>query len=164
MNLAAKSVSESVVQSTEMVLPPDTNSLGNLFGGTLVSWVDRAAAVCAQRHSNRPVVTASIDDLHFISPVSLGWVVSIWASVNFVGRTSMEVGVRVDAENTTTQECVHAVTAYFTFVALGDGREPVPVPPLIVETVEEQRRFKEAQQRRQWRLERRAFFNKNNVK
>jgi acyl-CoA hydrolase len=95
--LKAKPVSASRVTMTQLVLPGHTNSLGSIFGGTVMSWVDIAAAICAQRHSNREVVTASVDELHFIAPVYKGWVVNLKASLNFVAKTSMEVGVRVDA-------------------------------------------------------------------
>lgn len=89
----SKSVSASRVVMTQLVLPSHTNSLGSIFGGTVMSWIDIAAAICAQRHSNKEVVTASIDELHFIAPVYKGWVVNLKASINFVSKTSMEVGV-----------------------------------------------------------------------
>lgn len=155
--MEAKKVSSSVVQMTEMVLPSHTNSLDSVFGGTIMSWIDIAGAICAQRHSNFPVVTASIDDLHFIAPVYKGWVVNLKASLNFTSRHSMEVGVRVDAENPITGEEFHTASAYLTFVALKNGK-PCEVPPVSPETPEEKRRYEGAKQRRAWRLERRATF------
>jgi len=150
--LAPKPVSESQIIMTEMVLPSDTNALGTIFGGKVVSLVDIAAAMAAGKHARSVVVTASIDALHFVSPVKLGEYVHIKASVNYAGRTSMEVGVRVDKENPLTGEMKHTATAYLTFVALdGDGK-PRIVPPLLVVTPEEKRRFQEAQKRREARI------------
>lgn len=142
---------------TELVLPTHTNALGNVFGGTVMSWMDIAAAIVAQRHSRSPVVTASVDDLHFIAPIKLGWVVNLKASVNLVGKSSMEVGVRVEAENPVTGERFHSVSSYSTFVALGVDGTPVQVPELQLETSEQRRRNKEAIQRRAQRLERRTL-------
>lgn len=138
---------------TQLVLPSHTNSLGSIFGGTVMSWIDIAAAICAQRHSAKEVVTASIDQLNFVAPVYKGWVVNLTASVNLVARTSMEIGVRVDAENPKTGEMFHTASAYLTFVALGSNGKPAMVPELILETEEERRRHAEATVRRQHRLD-----------
>jgi acyl-CoA hydrolase len=138
---------------TELVLPSHTNSLRTIFGGVVMSWIDIAAAISAQRHARTAVVTASIDSLSFVAPVYEGWVVNLKASVNFVAKTSMEVGVRVEAENPRTGEHFHTSTAYLTFVAIGPDGRPVPIPPLTPETPDEVRRFKEAKQRRQSRLQ-----------
>lgn len=159
--MEARPVKASKVHMTEMVLPSHTNSLGSIFGGQIVSWIDIAAAISAQRHCSRPVVTASIDDMHFIAPVYLGWVVNLEASVNYVSRTSMEIGVRVDAENPRTGELFHTATAYLTFVALDDAGKPMPVPAVKPETPEEKRRFEDAKVRRKLRLERRDLFRKH---
>lgn len=148
----SKSVSASRVVMTQLVLPSHTNSLGSIFGGTVMSWIDIAAAICAQRHSNKEVVTASIDELHFIAPVYKGWVVNLKASINFVSKTSMEVGVRVDAENPKTGETFHTASAYLTFVALGSNGKPAPVPELILETDIDRQRHAEAEARRAHRL------------
>ena len=121
-----------------------------------MSWIDIAAAICAQRHSNKEVVTASIDRLDFVAPVYKGWVVNLKASVNFVSRTSMEIGVRVDAENPKTGGTFHTATAYLTFVALGSTGKPVEIPGLQLETEDEKRRFAEGQKRRSQRLENRT--------
>lgn len=148
-----KKVSDSQVVMTQLVLPSHTNSLGSIFGGTIMSWVDIAAAIAAQRHSNKEVVTASIDGLNFVAPVYKGWVVNLKASVNFVARSSMEIGVRVDAENPKTGETFHTASAYLTFVALDSRGIPTPVPGLILETEEQRRRNSEAIKRREFRLQ-----------
>ena len=150
-----KLVSSSQVTMTQLVLPGDTNSLGTVFGGMVMSWIDIAGAIAAQRHSNKDVVTASIDELHFVAPVFKGWVVNLKASINFVSRTSMEVGVRVDAENPRTSETFHTATAYLTFVALDSMGKPTQVPGLILETEDEKRRYAEAKERRDLRLKHR---------
>ena len=138
---------------TELVHPTHTNALGSIFGGVIMSWVDICAAIAAQRHSGRPVVTASIDALNFVAPVYKGWIVNLKASVNFVSRSSMEVGVRVDAENPIEKRMLHTASAYLTFVALDENGKPTPVPGLKCETPEQVRRFKAAEQRRQSRLD-----------
>ena len=151
----SKPVSASQVVMTELVLPSHTNALGSVFGGTIMSWIDIAAAIAAQRHSNKEVVTASIDRLDFVAPVYKGWVVNLHASVNFVSKTSMEVGVRVDADNPKTGETFHTASAYTTFVALGSNGKPTEIPGLLLETEDEKRRYEEAQVRRAGRLKNR---------
>lgn len=143
---------------TELVLPTHTNSLGTIFGGVVMSWIDIAAAITAQRHSRQPVVTASVDDLHFFAPIKLGWVVNLFASVNYVGKTSMEVGVRVEAENPQTGERFHSCSAYLTFVAVDQATgQPQPIPSLHIETDLQRERLKRAVTRRKQRLERRKL-------
>ncbi len=137
---------------TEMVLPSDTNALGTIFGGKIMSWIDIAAAIAATRHARRTVVTASIDALHFLSPVKLGHVVNIRAMVNSAFKTSMEVGVRVDSENPITGEITHTATAYTTFVALDDDGRPALVPSVIPETHEDKRRYEQSKKRRESRM------------
>lgn len=151
----AKPVSASQVIMTQLVLPTHINALGSIFGGTIMSWIDIAAAIAAQRHSNKEVVTASIDSLSFIAPIYKGWVVNLKASVNFTSRTSMEVGVRVDAENPRTGEVFHTASAYTTFVALGSNGKPAEVPGLVCETPDEKRRFEAGKKRREQRLKNR---------
>ncbi|WP_413944680.1 acyl-CoA thioesterase [Bdellovibrio sp. HCB-162] len=148
----SKPVSSSQVIMTQLVLPSHTNALGSVFGGTIMSWIDIAAAIAAQRHSNKDVVTASIDRLDFVAPVYKGWVVNLKASVNYTSRTSMEIGVRVDAEDPKTGETFHTASAYSTFVALGANGKPIEVPGLILETETDRRRFEEAKKRREVRL------------
>lgn len=146
-------VSDSKVVMTELVHPSHTNALGSIFGGVIMSWIDIAAAICAQRHSKCNVVTASIDGLDFVQPVYKGWVVNLNASINYAGRSSMEVGVRVDAENPVTGEHFHTASAYLTFVALSPiTGKPVGVPQVIAETDIEKRRMDAAITRRSLRI------------
>jgi len=147
-----KTVSESLIVMTEMVLPSDTNALGTVFGGKVMSLIDIAAAMAAGRHSRSAVVTASIDALHFIAPVKLGEYIHIKASVNYTGRTSMEIGVRVDKENPLTGEMKHTATAYLTFVALDSDGHPKEIPQIKPQTPAEQRRNREAAHRRKSRV------------
>lgn len=148
----------SRVETVQVVLPGLTNVHGTIFGGFLMQWIDITAAVAAGRHAGGAVVTASMDRLHFISPVNLGEVVTLQAQVNFAARTSMEVGVRVFAEGFQGGARRQATRAYLTFVAVDDAGQPRPVPTLKIETAEEKRRFGEAAQRRAVRLrERRAM-------
>jgi acyl-CoA hydrolase len=144
------------VVMTEIVLPSHTNALGTVFGGVIMSWIDIAGSIAAQRHCRKTVVTASIDDLAFIASVKLGWFVHIKARVNYVSKTSMEIGCRVDAENPMTGEWHHTSSAYLTFVALDREGKPSPVPPLNIQTNEQKRRSIEAVKRRELRLKRRA--------
>lgn len=147
---------------TEMVLPSDTNALGTIFGGKVVSLMDIAAAMAAGKHARSVVVTASIDALHFVAPVKLGEYIHIKASVNFAGRTSMEVGVRVDKENPITGEMKHTATAYLTFVALDSDGTPKLVPPVTPQTDSEVRRFEAAKIRREARVRLAADIKKHN--
>ncbi len=140
---------------TQLVLPNDTNQLGNLLGGQLMHWIDLVAAIAAARHSRRVCVTASVDDLNFLHPIKLGEVVTLLASVNRVFRTSMEVGVKVLSENMLSGKILHANTAYLTFVALNESGKPIEVPQVTFATEEEQRRFDDALRRREQRLARR---------
>ncbi len=149
----AKKVSESHVTMTQLVLPSDTNALGTIFGGKMVSWIDIAAAIAATRHAQRTVVTASIDALHFLAPAKLGDIVTIQASINATGRTSMEVGVRVDSENPTTGEKWHTASAYLTFVSLDSRGKPAPVPAIQPIGAEEKRRNHSAALRRESRVQ-----------
>jgi acyl-CoA hydrolase len=153
--MQGKRVRESQVITTQLVLPNDTNQLGNLLGGTLMHWIDIAAAICAKRHSGRVCVTASVDDLSFHHPVRLGEIVTLQASVNRAFTTSMEIGVLVTAQGGNDEAVRRANTAYLTFVALDGQGKPTPVPPVIAETEDEQRRFREAEERRERRLKHR---------
>ena len=142
----------SHVVMTEMILPQHTNPMGSVFGGVILSWVDIAAAIAAQRHAQKPVVTASIDAMHFLAPIKLGWVVSIKASVNYVSKSSCEVGVRIDAEDPFSQEMFHTASAYVTMVALNSHGRPTAMPSLEPETGEEKQRYQDAIERRNVRL------------
>ena len=152
------SPSRSIVQMTELILPNHMNALGTAFGGVIISWIDISASISASRYCSKNVVTASIDDVHFLAPVHKGDVVCLTSQVNYTHKTSMEVGVQVTAENIQNRSFHRTATAYLTFVALDENHKPTPVPPLLLQTEEEKKRFKEAQKRRQWRLERRRHF------
>ena len=139
---------------TEIVFPNDTNPLGNVMGGRVMQWIDVAAAVAAGRHARTPVVTASVDKIDFHNPVPVGGVVVLLASVNFTGRTSMEVGVKMLREERSTGDRLHVVSAYLTFVSLSpDTKRPQLVPPVQPETDDEKRRFEAGASRRARRLE-----------
>jgi acyl-CoA hydrolase len=150
--LPAKSVRNSQVEMTEMVLPNHTNRLGNLLGGQLMHWIDICAAIASFRHTNRVCVTASVDNLNFLHPIKEGEVVILQGSVNRAFRTSVEVGVKVTSENLLTGARKHANTAYLTFVAIDDHGQPVPVPPVRPTSSIERRRYNEAARRREDRL------------
>lgn len=143
----------SAVEMNELVLPSYTNSLGTVFGGQIMAWIDVCAALAAMRHARTQCVTASMDALDFIVPIEVGHVVNLRAMVNFVGRTSMEVGVRVEAGHPVSATRAHAASAYLTFVALGADKKPTAVRPLVLETAEDRLRFQEAEARRAQRLE-----------
>ena len=145
-------VKESEVFMTELVLPNDTNQLGNLLGGRLMHWIDIAAAIAAQRHSGRVCVTASVDQLEFHTPISLGEIVTLQASVNRAFRSSMEVGVIVTAQGLGDSLMRRANNAYPTFVAIDDSGKPVQVPATVPENDEQKRRFDQALLRRELRL------------
>jgi acyl-CoA hydrolase len=141
--------SESVV--TEMMIPHQVNNLGHVFGGELLSMVDRAAAVAAMRHGGRPAVTVSIDRVDFKEPIYTGELVTCTARVNYVGRTSMEVGVHVEAENLLSGQKRHTNMCLLTFVAIDSDHRPCRVPPLELNDAEDERRFREGGRRREVR-------------
>jgi len=143
---------ESVVEMTELVLPNDANNLGTVLGGKVMHLMDVAGAIAARRHTRRPVVTAEVDTLTFHSPIHIGELIVLKATVNRAFRTSLEVGVKVFAENTLTGLRRHTASAYFTFVALDDDGHPTEVPPVQPETDDEKRRYEEAAMRRAMRL------------
>lgn len=142
----------STAEMTEIVMPGDTNHLGTAFGGRIVQWIDICAAIAAQRHAGGVVVTASIDSLEFKKPIRQGDVVTLKAKVNAAWKTSMEVGVRVDAENPLTGEKVAACQAYLTFVALDKSGRRRRVPPVANHTALDWARFHAAHERREMRL------------
>lgn len=148
-----KPVSASISEVVEAVLPNDANPLGTMLGGRVMHLIDIAGALAAHRHSNSHVVTASVDYLDFRFPIRVGEWIVLKSSVNRVFRTSMEVGVKVYSENVLTGERKHTSTAYVTFVAIDEHRQPHPVPPLILETEDDRRRYREAGERRRYRLE-----------
>jgi acyl-CoA hydrolase len=150
-----KSVRESQHETSELMMPGDSNNMGHVFGGVIMAMMDKCAAISAFRHSRMPVVTASIDRVDFREPIHLGDLVVMKSSVNFAGRSSMEVGVRVEAEELMTGRRRHTNSAYLTFVAVDRNGKPVEVPELLPETANEKRRWEAAQERRARRLEER---------
>lgn len=146
-NNEAKTVANSAVEMRQLVMPNHTNPQNSIFGGVVMSWIDMAAAMVAERHSGRPVVTVHIDDISFKAPIKIGDHVLIKASLNYVGKTSMLIGVKVLAENPFTGITRHTTTAYLVFVALDDIGRPLQVNPVIPESEEEKRRFEEGRDR-----------------
>jgi len=138
------------------MLPSDANPYGNVHGGEVMKLIDAAAGAAATRHARGRVVTARIDELSFLAPVYVGHLVTAKASVNHVGRTSMEVGVRVEAEDMLTGAVVHVASAYLVYVATDERGRPVPLPPLVAETNDERRRMRAAERRRALRAARKA--------
>lgn len=148
-----KKVSESKVEMAQVMFPMDSNMAGNVYGGTIMKLIDTAAGIAAHRHCRTNVVTASMDRLDFHEPIFMGELVILRASINFVGSTSMEIGVRVDAENLMTGKVRHTNSAYVTMVSLDENRKPTPAPKIVVETEDEKRRFEEGRVRAQRRKE-----------
>ena len=147
-----KSSRESGIVLAQVMNPEDANPAGNVHGGVIMKLIDTAAGVAAIRHARSNVVTASVDRLDFFHPVFIGDLVILRAGVNLVGRTSMEVGVRVESEDLKTGNRRHTSTAYLTYVALDSNSRPLPLPPLKPGTEEEKRRHREAGARRKTRL------------
>ncbi|MCC6244293.1 MAG: acyl-CoA thioesterase [Gemmatimonadaceae bacterium] len=150
-----RTVAASQHESSELIMPQDANILGHAFGGAIMAMVDKSAAVAAFRHARTNCVTASIDRVDFKEPIHVGELVTCRASVNYVGTTSMEVGVRVESEDLITGIRRHTNTCYLTFVAIDRNGRPVPIPAVKPETDEQRRRYDNAQARRQRRLEER---------
>jgi len=148
----AKKASESVIIMTELVLPNDTNTFGNLMGGRLMYWMDIASALAASKHCNGPVVTASVDNISFTNPIGLGNVVHIEAKITRAFTTSMEVHIKVWGEDIIQQNRYKSNEAYYTFVALDPEGKPRKVPELVPETEEEKDLYTSALRRRQLRL------------
>ncbi|MCI0650778.1 MAG: acyl-CoA thioesterase [Planctomycetes bacterium] len=146
-NPAGKKPSESSVEMRELVLPNDTNTHGTVLGGRVLHLMDIACAMAATRHCRRPVVTAAMDHVDFLSPVPEGHFLILKAAVNFAGKTSMEVEVHVQSECPLTGALRATSSGYFTFVALDEAGQPAPVPPIIAESADEKRRFDEAKAR-----------------
>ncbi|MGE0772918.1 MAG: acyl-CoA thioesterase [Cyclobacteriaceae bacterium] len=152
MERKKKNPKESMVSMTELVLPNDTNTLNNLMGGRLMHWMDIVSAISAQKHSNHVVVTASVDNISFHSPIALGNVVTLKARVTRAFNSSMEVRIDVQAEDVPSGRKVKSNSAFFTFVAVDASGKTVEVPELVPETDEEQALFDGALRRRQLRL------------
>lgn len=152
MNLEGKPVSDSISEYSELALPNDANGLGAVLGGKVMHLVDLAGAMAGMRHARTPVVTAAVDSLHFLHPVRIGELMVLRSSVNRVFRTSMEVGVYVTTENLMTGERLHTCSAYLTFVALDRNGKAAAISPVIPETETEKRRYRQAGERREYRL------------
>jgi acyl-CoA hydrolase len=150
--MQGKPVRASVSEYSEIALPNDANVLGNVLGGKVMHLVDLAAAMAAIRHARRPCVTAAVDSLHFLHPVRIGQLIVLRSAVNRVFRSSMEVGVQVETETLLTGEKLHTCSAYLTFVALDENGKATEVPPVLPETEEELRRYRQAGERREYRL------------
>lgn len=144
--------SRTPVLMTEIVLPSHTNAHGTIFGGVVMGWIDVAGAIAAARYARAPVVTVSVDSMHFIVPVKIGYTVLIHADVTYAGKTSMEVEVRVEAENSITGEVREATHAFLTYVAVDEFGRPKRVPAYVARNDAEKKRLAEAEQRRAQRL------------
>lgn len=151
-----KRVRDSQVILARQMLPSDANPMGTVHGGAILHMIDEAAGAAAIRHARRVCVTVALDSMTFYSPVRVGNLVTCRASLNWVGRTSMEVGVRVEAEDLLSGEITHTNSAYLVFVALDRAGQPAAVPPLRLESKEERRRWAEAEARQEERLRRRG--------
>lgn len=151
-SLAPKRVGDSQVRLSLPMNPDLANALGNVHGGMIMKLVDEAGGFAAMKHARNVTVTVAMDSMTFLSPVKIGALLTLNASVNWVGRSSIEVGVRVEAENVVTGNITHTNSAYLVYVALDQYGQPTPVPPLIVETEEEKRRWEEGAARQQHRL------------
>ncbi|MEI6128001.1 MAG: acyl-CoA thioesterase [Pseudomonadota bacterium] len=154
--MEGKRVNGSSIITSYVMMPEDANPAGNVHGGVIMKHIDNTAGIVAFRHTRSNAVTASIDRLTFHNPVFIGDLLTLKARLNMAGRTSMEIGVRVEAENLLTGEVRHTASAYLTFVALDKNGRPSAIPPLHLETEEEKRRNREAQARREVRLAERA--------
>jgi acyl-CoA hydrolase len=149
--LTPRTVASTQSEMTEIILPNDTNVLGNLLGGRLMHFIDLTGAMAAHRHSRSYIVTASMDHIDFIQPVHLGELLTLRSSVNRAFTTSMEVGVKVWSEDSHTGEWLHVASAYLVFVAVDKEGHRLKVPPLLPETPDEQRRYADALLRREHR-------------
>lgn len=151
----AKTPSESRTELTDIVLPPQTNQHGTIFGGEVMSYIDRVGSVTATRHAGHPVVTASFDSMDFLSPIHVGEAICLRGVVTWTGHTSMEVQVVVEGENIQTGERRVTGVCFLTFVAVDENGRPVPVPPLKPETEEEKFQYELAKNRQEARKQRR---------
>ncbi len=149
--VGSKRVSESAMETVRLMMPTDANIAGNVFGGAIMRYMDEIAGIVAFRHAGRNAVTASIDRMNFYAPVYVGDLLILKASVNYVGNTSMEVGVRIEAQRPKTGETIHTGSCYLTYVALDDTGRPTPVPKVLPETQAEKARHRQAQARRKLR-------------
>jgi uncharacterized protein (TIGR00369 family) len=152
-DLPQKRPSDSEIELAQLMGPNDANAMGNVHGGVIMRLVDEAGALAAMRHAGKLVVTVRIDSMTFLEPVRVGYLLQLRARVNWVGSTSLEVGVRVEAENPLTGQGIHTNSAYAVYVALDETGRPAPVPGLILENDVQRRRWEEAEARRAIRLQ-----------
>lgn len=138
---------------TNFMMPQDANLRGNVFGGTIMKLIDEICGITAVRHTRGNVVTASIDRMDFIAPIYIGDILRLKSSINYVGTTSMEIGVRIEAEDPRTGQIRHTGTCFLTYVALDEHGRPREVPKLKLETDEDRRRWEEAAIRRKLRMQ-----------
>jgi acyl-CoA hydrolase len=150
--MEAKPVGESASEYLELALPNDANGVGNVLGGKVMHLVDLAAAMAGMRHARKVIVTASVDSLHFLHPVHIGELIMLRSSVNRVFRSSMEIGVKVMTEKLLTGERLHTCSAYLTFVAIDEAGRAIAIAPVLPETEDELRRYRQAGERREYRL------------
>ena len=158
--MEAKAIKDTQVVMHELVLPNDTNLLGNVLGGRVMHLMDMCAAMSAYKHARTAVVTASVDRLDFLAPVKMGDIMILKSSVNYTGKSSMEVGVRIESENPKTGSIYHTSSAYLTFVSLNDNGKPQGVPMVTPETDVEKQRFEEGRARHEERKRRLRKDNK----
>jgi len=145
--MSNKTVSKSKVIMHELVLPNETNAHGNIFGGKVMYYMDMCAAMSAYKHARKSVVTASVDRLNFLAPAKMGDIIIFKSSVNYVSKTSMEVGVKIESENPLTGDVKHTASAHLTFVALNENNKPTAVDPIVPESKDEIRRYNRGKER-----------------
>ncbi len=150
--MTPRTPTETALTLTQFMQPEHSNSLGNVHGGVILKLCDECGGIIASRHARRPAVTVTVDSVHFHQPVLVGRLLFVHGRITWVGRTSIEVALSVDAENLLTGEITHTNDAYFVYVALDENRRPTPVPALQLESDEDRRRFAEGEARRQRRL------------
>ncbi len=151
----ARTTGETKTAIQRIMMPTDANPAGNVYGGAILRYIDEVASIAAFRHTRSNVVTASVDRMDFLEPVHIGDVLILRAAINFTGRTSMEVGVRVEAEDPRTGTVTHTGSCYLTMVALDDAGRPTPVPPVVPTNDEERKWFEDGRRRRETRLRQR---------
>ena len=155
MSREPKHIIDSQTEISQLMQLTDANPVGNVQGGVIMRLADEVGGIAAARHVGRPVVTVAVDSMTFYSPIYVGNLVTLKASLNYVGRTSMEVGVRVEAMDVLSGQVTHTNSAYLVYVALDENLQPVEVPPLVATSTEEERRMEEGRQRQMERLQKR---------
>ena len=162
MNKAFKHSSETIVTISELMLPSHSNFGGKIHGGYILNLMDQIAFACASKHAENYCVTAAVEKVNFLQPIEVGELVTMKAAVNYVGKSSMVVGIRVEAEDVIKGIVKHCNSSFFTMVAKDSNGKPAPVPGLILETVEDVRRFMRSVERKKSQSERTSFFGEKN--